>query len=238
MHFERIRGTSTLSEEISRKIENEIMNNNLHPGDRLPTETELSEMFGVSRTSVREATQMLCAKGFLTIKKGRGTFVSELSSETMLEAMRTFMARQFDDEWALDIMKVRLLIEPDCARNAAVNPSASDLEALKDIIDGFADCKPDDFETLGVLERRFHLQISHMAGNPVIPLLMQPIFESMPIIKAHIYEVILLPEDTPYKKHRLVYEAIRDGKPDEAYNMMVKHLEDAITEAKGILDKG
>ncbi|MHC4676368.1 MAG: FadR/GntR family transcriptional regulator [Planctomycetota bacterium] len=234
IRFEKIRSTTTLSEEISRKIENEIMNNNLRPGDRLPTEIQLGEMFGVSRTSVREATQMLCTKGLLTIQKGKGTFVSELSSAPMLEAMRTFMARQFDDEWALDIMRVRLVIEPFCAREAAARASDADLEALGEITAGFKDCEPDDFEKLGILERRFHFQIAKMTGNPVIPLLMQPIFEIMPIIKAHIYEVIHLPEDTPYKKHRLVYEAIRNKKPGEAHKLMIQHLEDAIEEAESI----
>jgi GntR family transcriptional repressor for pyruvate dehydrogenase complex len=236
MQFEKI-GRSNLSEEIRKRIEEKILNENLSPGDKLPTETELSDMFGVSRASVREAIRILDAKGLVRIQKGRGTFVSELSSDAMLEAMRTFMARQFDDEWALDIMKVRLLIEPECARNAAISPSNPDLEELGAIISGFESCEPNDFEALGVLEKRFHLQIANMAGNPVVPLLMQPIFESMPFIKAHIYEEINLPEETPHKKHRLIYEAIRDRKPDEAYKMMTKHLEDAIDEAEGIITK-
>ncbi|MFC1620212.1 FadR/GntR family transcriptional regulator [Candidatus Neomarinimicrobiota bacterium] len=236
MQFEKI-GRTNLSEEIRKRIEGEILNNNLSPGDKLPTEMELSEMFGVSRASVREAIQILSTKGLVCIQKGRGTFVSELSSEPMQEAMRTFMVRQFDDEWVFNIMRVRLLIEPDCARNAALSPSESDLEVLGDIINGFKNCAPEDFETLGVLEKRFHLQIATMAGNPVIPLLMQPIFESMPFIKAHIYEEIHLPEATPFKKHQLIYKAIRDAKPDEAHKMMAQHLEDAIEEAKGILEK-
>jgi GntR family transcriptional repressor for pyruvate dehydrogenase complex len=236
MQFEKI-GRGTLSEEIQKRIESEIVNNNLEPGSKLPTEAELSEIFGVSRASVREAIRILDAKGLVRIIKGRGIYVSELTSEPMLDAMRTFMTRQFDDKWALDIMKVRLLNEPECARNAAIDPSDADLEELGDIINGFESCEPNDFETLGILEKRFHLQIAIMSNNPVIPLLMQPIFESMPSIKAHIYEEIHLPEDTPYIKHRHIYEKIRGRKPDAAYESMVQHLEDAIEEAKGILDQ-
>jgi len=228
--FEKI-GRASLNEEIRKKIESEILNNNLAPGEKLPTEMEFSEMFGVSRASVREAIQNLSGKGLVRIQKGRGTFVSELSSEPMLEAMRTFMARQFDDEWAVDIMKVRLLIEPECARNAAVDPSNADLEELGDIISGFENCNPNDFDTLGVLEKRFHFQLAKMSNNPVIPLLMQPIFETMPFIKLHMYEEINLPDKTAYKKHRRIYEMIRDGKPDVAYELMVKHLESATEEA-------
>jgi len=237
LQFNRIRSSTTLGEEIMKQIENEIANQNLAPGEQLPTEHELSQMFGVSRTSVREAIQMLSARGLVNIKKGRGTYVSELSSEPMLAAMRIFLARKYDDEWALSIMKVRQLIEPYCAKKAAENASESDIKILEDIIAGFASANRDDFEKKGELERNFHLQIAKMSGNPVIPLLMQPIFESMPFIKAHIYEVVDMPKDLPYKKHKLIYRAIRDKKPDEAQKIMAQHIHEGVDESEGILDK-
>ena len=236
IQFKKI-GRTSLSEEIRIKIESEILNNNLAPGEKLPTEMELSEMFGVSRASVREAIKNLSVKGLVSIQKGRGTFVSELSSEPMLEAMRTFMVRQVDEEWALDIKKVRLLIEPECARNAAIEPSNADLEELGDIINGFKNCDPKDFEALGILDKRFHLQIAKMSNNPVIPLLMQPIFEVMSFIELRIYQKVNSHTELAYKKHHLIYEMIRDRKPDAAYESMAKHLEGAIEEARGILEQ-
>ena len=236
IQFKKI-GRTSLSEEIRIKIESEILNNNLAPGEKLPTEMELSEMFGVSRASVREAIKNLSVKGLVSIQKGRGTFVSELSSEPMLEAMRTFMARQVDDEWALEIKKVRLLIEPECARNAAIDPSTADLEELGDIISRLKNCAPNDFETLGFLDKSFHLQVVKMSNNPVIPLLMQPIFEVMSFIELHIFEEVNQPAETVYKRHLDIYEMIRDRKPDAAYEAMAKHLEGAVEQAKGILDR-
>lgn len=72
--FERIENESVVSTVVN-KIKTSIVNGDLKPGDKLPTEVELIEQLGVGRNSVREAVKMLIALGVLEVKRGQGTFV-------------------------------------------------------------------------------------------------------------------------------------------------------------------
>lgn len=72
--FEKIENESVVSTVVN-KIKSSIMNGDLQPGDKLPTEVELIEQLGVGRNSVREAVKMLTALGVLEVKRGQGTFV-------------------------------------------------------------------------------------------------------------------------------------------------------------------
>lgn len=68
-----------LSDIVASRIREFIIENNLEPGDRLPTELELAKQFGVSRVSIREATKSLCFLGFLDATPRRGTIVGQVN---------------------------------------------------------------------------------------------------------------------------------------------------------------
>ncbi|NPE31859.1 FadR family transcriptional regulator [Methanococcoides sp. SA1] len=73
--FDKIGKSQTLSQEIVANIEQAIREKKFQVGEKLPTEKELCEMFGVSRTAIREALQMLSAQGLINVHKGKGSFV-------------------------------------------------------------------------------------------------------------------------------------------------------------------
>jgi GntR family transcriptional repressor for pyruvate dehydrogenase complex len=75
------------TQAIFNQIKDLLMEGKLKPGDRLPSEFELSEEFGVSRLTVREAMKMLSALGVVYVKRGDGTYISDQISSTMLEPM-------------------------------------------------------------------------------------------------------------------------------------------------------
>lgn len=235
MKFEKIGSPLTLSAEIVEKIGNEILNNNILPGEKLPTEKELCESFGVSRASVREALQTLSAQGLVTVQKGKGTFVSDVSSKHVNKAMHMFFARRFDNRWALDIIKVRQLIEPNCARLAALRATNTDIDSLKKILLQFIDCDEDDYQKWGELDKLFHLKISELSGNPVIPLLMDPIFELMPLMRANVYMVIDKAHSSASDYHVKIFEAIKNKNPELAHDVMMKHLKYAEDHSRQIL---
>ena len=79
--------SSRLYELIIEQIQNRIMEGKLRPGDKLLSERELAEQFGVSRTAVREAVKALREKGLVKIQPGRGTFITNLTDGTS-EVMR------------------------------------------------------------------------------------------------------------------------------------------------------
>ncbi len=73
----------SIKELIASQIEDAIFEKKYLPGSKLPSENELCNMFGVSRTSVREAIQVLQAHGLVSIEKGKGIFVKSISSESV-----------------------------------------------------------------------------------------------------------------------------------------------------------
>ena len=165
MKFEKIGSKRTLSAEIVEKIGSEILSNNILPGEKLPTEMSLSESFGVSRASVREALQILSSQGLITIQKGKGAFVTDISSEHVNMAMQRFFARRFDNQWALNIIQARQIIEPYCARLAALNATPKDIDELAENIKQFAVCDEDDYQQWGELDQLFHKKISNLSGK-------------------------------------------------------------------------
>ncbi len=72
-----------ISNVIAEQIEEAILNKKFAPGSRLPSEAELCKQFGVSRTSVREALQILNTHGMISIEKGKGIFVRCLRGDSI-----------------------------------------------------------------------------------------------------------------------------------------------------------
>jgi len=107
------------SEEIRRQIEDAIKNGDFGPGERLPSERELVETFGVSRVSVREAIRSLEALGFVRVYQGRGAFVTDRRSglgEPMarwLDLHRDEVLELLGVRGALDEYAAQLAVEHD-----------------------------------------------------------------------------------------------------------------------------
>ncbi|MCD4710582.1 MAG: GntR family transcriptional regulator [Bacteroidales bacterium] len=85
--FQNIGNKLTLSQRIERTLESEIREKKLVVGSKLPTEREMCESFGVSRTALREALRRLSARGLITIQKGSGMYVSEINIEDAIKTL-------------------------------------------------------------------------------------------------------------------------------------------------------
>src|SRR5450759_4487195 len=79
--------TSRLYEQIVQQVEDSILKGQLKPGDQLPAERDLAQRFGVSRTAVREAVKTLCEKGLVVAYSGRGTFVTNGTSQAIRQSL-------------------------------------------------------------------------------------------------------------------------------------------------------
>jgi len=76
-----------LSDKVAERMLETILSNRLNVGDRLPSERELGEQFGVSRTVVREAVRALVAKGVIEVRSGSGLRVAAVDAESVRETM-------------------------------------------------------------------------------------------------------------------------------------------------------
>src|SRR6202043_1907833 len=110
--------TSRLYEQIGQQIEESILKGVLKPGDQLPAERELAQRFGVSRTAVREAVKALREKGLVEAYSGRGTFITDGTSQVIRQSL-DLMTRIGQQEGSVYLSELRQMLEPQIAVLAA-----------------------------------------------------------------------------------------------------------------------
>ncbi len=107
-----------LYEQIVEQIEQSILKGSLKPGDQLPAEREMATQFGVSRTAVREAVKALREKGLVEAYSGRGTFVTNGTSQAIRQSL-DLLTRIGQPDGLAHLVELRQVLEPEIAALAA-----------------------------------------------------------------------------------------------------------------------
>lgn len=223
--FDKIGKPLTLSQEIELKIEDAIRQKKLEPGQKLPSEKDLCVMFGVSRTALREALRMLSARGLLNVKKGDGIYINNFSSTHASKPMSLYLELQFDKDYIMHLVHIRQMIEPHIAKLAAKNRTEQDLKKLELNLEKFLDRNQDDQE-IARLDVEFHTTITQASGNPLIPLIMDPLFSMLPRVKALIVSQLKKAKsDNAPNYHQKIFEMIKTQNVQGAFDAMKAHLE-------------
>jgi len=147
------------------KIKQMIINGELGPGDRLPSESELSERLGLSRNSLREAVKALSLIHVLDVRQGDGTYVTSLEPRLLLRTME-FVVDFHRDETVLHFLEVRRILEPAATAMAAVAMSEQDIGRLEAHLDALPE-EP-SIEEFIASDVEFHRMIALGSGNPVL----------------------------------------------------------------------
>jgi GntR family transcriptional repressor for pyruvate dehydrogenase complex len=132
MDIEPVKSTR-IYEEIVRQVKQLIAEGKLKSGDQLPPERDLAEKFMVSRTSVREALRALQSRGLLEIRAGEGTFVRDISVETLIEPLALVILPH--REAVGELFEARRLIEPAIAALAARRATPEDIAEMTRILE-------------------------------------------------------------------------------------------------------
>ena len=235
--YSRVGNTETLSNKIQTEIEKSILQKKFLPGDKLPTEKQLCAMFGVSRTALREALQMLSIQGLVSIRKGSGIYVSEFNPDHAIKPMSNYLQMNLSDELILQVVEVRKMFEPQIAWMAARNRDDEDVHDLEKNLNELKASDSFNSEKQGEIDQRFHMKICEAAKNPIIPLQMEPIFRMMPQIRTIVYQTVdtALSEAVDY--HQRIFEAIRIQNAEGAREAMMGHLAVAEEHSYKILNR-
>src|SRR5580693_687523 len=110
--------SSRLYEQIVQQVEESIRKGAMKPGDQLPSERELAQQFGVSRTAVREAVKTLSEKGLVESYSGRGTFVTSGRSQAIRHSL-DWLVNSGDPQNAGYVSELREILEPEFTALAA-----------------------------------------------------------------------------------------------------------------------
>jgi len=223
MNFKPIK-PKKVSSQIADQIRSSILAGEFNPGDKLPPERELAEMFGVSRPSVREALNILAAAGLVEAYQGGGTVVKSLVETTTGPPLSELI--KAEQERALDVIEVRKCMEGWTAYYAAQRALPEDLRRLEGIVTEM-ERNLEGFKPSQDLDAHFHIVIAHATHNSVWLHLMQSIFDAMKEFQQSVWRAVYLTDEDHrnlFVHHREVFEAIRDKDPERASDAMLKHL--------------
>ena len=186
---------------------------------KLPSENELSQMFGVSRVPVREALKKLNAMGIAQTRQGEGSFVQMMTPGMFMNSLLPMLA--WNRKSMMDILEYRRIVEPENAALAARNADKEDIANILATIQ--------DIERIGrpvlefaIADMKFHLDIARATKNSLLFNVSNVIRDVLVSYYRKINELMGI--DRAIKYHRLIYEAIRDRDPDRARYWMQEHI--------------
>jgi DNA-binding FadR family transcriptional regulator len=212
--------------QVANQLRHKITTGELRVGDRLPVETDLAEMFGVSRSTVREALRHLASRQLITTQRGAGggSRVVQPSTEGVEEYLAsTIGLMTTTGEIARSaLLEARVLLEPAAAGLAAIRRTEQQLD---DIASARFDPVEDPYDIVVRRTRRFHLEILEAAGNPMLALMARPVYE----VLGHQYiEKASSPAfwSKVAVEHEAVLDAIGAGDAEAAEAAMRSHLGD------------
>lgn len=163
MEIKSIIQKKSLAEEVAEQLQTQITEGKLKEGDKLPIEPELMKIFGVGRSTVREAVKMLLNMGYLNVQQGRGTFVeSRIPSNEPLEKR----LKRADIQ---DLYDVRKILEAPIAEKAAMYRTEQDIQEIQKYI-----TQRKTSAQAGLLEKcfkadiNFHVAIAQATHNEIL----------------------------------------------------------------------
>lgn len=216
-----------LSQEVSDALLSDIVRGIYPPGFLLPSESELAEISGTSRATIREAIKYLSSKRVLEVSHGRGTFVANVSRWTVLDPM-LLLARAKISKDSIELersfLEVREIIEVSTARMAATRRTETHLELmLRDLEDMRQARVSKDLPALVIADIAFHQRIMDAAGNPFLAAIFDPFSDILAMTR---YQTSAFPQiqDHAIEHHQKIYDAMCSGSEDEVSAMMTNHM--------------
>jgi GntR family transcriptional repressor for pyruvate dehydrogenase complex len=214
--------TSRLYEQIVQQIEESVLKGVLKPGDQLPAERELAQRFGVSRTAVREAVKALREKGLVEAYSGRGTFITDGTSQVIRQSL-DLMIRIGQQEGSTHLAELRLVLEPEIAALAAGRIEEQLLATMREAV-AVMDRSLHDPDAYIEADLDFHLALAEAAANPLILSLLDSIVGLLREQRLRIFNVDGGPQRGQFH-HKRILEAIEQGNPEKARATMRDHLQ-------------
>lgn len=212
----------TLSEQIARAIKDFIVDSRLSPGDKLPSERELSAYFRASRTAIREALTALSMAGVVHTYHGKGTFVQPFDGKKIAEQLSFGMEN--NHMLFAQMLEVRIIIEPGAIDIAVASATEDDWAILRRTVDLMRQAAEQGSPT-EEYDLAFHWAIFQAAHNAVLARLGSVLNEFFGI------KDLCFPPLTAFKtpdnevrEHEAILDAMQKGDAEEAKRMTIEAL--------------
>jgi GntR family transcriptional regulator, transcriptional repressor for pyruvate dehydrogenase complex len=218
--FAQISREPRLSDKVADMMLETILSKRLRVGDRLPSERELGEQFGVSRTVVREAVRALVAKGIIEVRSGSGLRVAAVDASAVSESMSLYLrGGDFDFE---KVHEVRTLLETHIAGLAAERATREDGASIRAVHDRMM-AETGDVDAAARDDLEFHRLIALATHNELYLVLLDSIGKALIDIRRENLGSGSAP--MTLEQHARVLEAIVAHDADAARSAMAAHLD-------------
>ena len=212
---------ATLPVQAAQAIQDQIESGAIKPNELLPSERVLAEAFDVSRAAIREAIQLLQAKGYVVVQQGKGSLVVDPAVRSA-SSLASWMAGRHEQLHMM--VELRRIVEPGIAELAAQNATAQEGAALVALAAELETCSRAE---LSDKDAAFHRQIARLTGNDLVSELLDAcLVRSEPLREQTL-------KDRQRRLlaaagHMNIARAIAGGDRDGARTAMLDHLNDAV----------
>ncbi|TNV18878.1 FadR family transcriptional regulator [Buttiauxella sp. B2] len=210
---------ANISEFVTQHLARRIMHGDLAPGLSLPGENELAAEYEVSRTSVRNALQVLAAKGLISIQAKKRSTVNTREQWSLLDidVLGWLAEGELDLKLVEQLIVTRLIFEPNVATLAALNANGHDLAAMEDALQlmrkGQLDAQRSLFEEG---DMAFHHALLRATHNPFLLALGNALSAAMALSFRQTLEKDVRQTKAAVDEHFLLFDAIRLKQVDKA----------------------
>lgn len=219
----------SLKDACISRLEQLILSGDLKAGEHLPAERDLALKLGVSRPVLHEALVDLAAKGLVTIQPRRGVVVNDYrqsGSMAILSSLLSYHQGEFDPAFTSSLFEMRMLVESETARLAALKTTPEQLARLLELVAAEKTADRNDIATLTRLDFDFHLQIGLASQNHIYPLILNSFnavythFTGLFFEGCHGSSVL----DEVFNFHQQLVDSLHQGNPEDAARIMTALL--------------
>ncbi|ASK60982.1 GntR family transcriptional regulator [Virgibacillus phasianinus] len=209
---------TSLKKTVIEEIKKYMIDHHLKAGDKLPTERKFVEMFGVSRSVIREALSYLENTGVIRVRQGQGAFLNESNIDNLLNNF--FFLWQINGGKIQDILSLRIIFESSAIDEIVNNHSRVELQRLKEVVEESKEATT--LEEFREADSKFHKQILQATNNYLF-------IQMTNMITSYFFEVkhIHLTIDeyqTLIAEHEEIVEALLNKKADQAKELLTRHM--------------
>jgi DNA-binding FadR family transcriptional regulator len=213
-----------LYQEVLDRLMARIESGEIAPGDQLPSERELMEMYGVGRVAVREALQELARSGIVEISHGERARVVVPTASLLIEQIAGGARHllRIQPETLEHLKEARLFLEVGMVRLAAEKATPQDVQRLRERLKEH-EASLASLDQFLERDMAFHREIARISGNPIFPAIVEALFGWA---SAYYQTIVRAPgaESLTLAEHQRIIDAIASGQPDAAANAMSDHL--------------
>jgi len=212
-----------LYERVVGKVLELISSGEWKSGYRLPSERELSEAFGVSRTVVREAVKALEARGVLESATGSGISVRRADFNIVSQSLQTYMQLANRDDFEIRLNEVRRVLEVEMVVLAASRVTPEQRTQLRQICKQMREGQ-NTAKQMAELDFRLHITLAEATQNDLFKVLLAPLIDQLHNHIILTWEDFPRPVEQVFDQHEAIVSAVENGDADAARQAMMKHL--------------